>query len=194
MRALLIAARGLVVPLLLCCRSQVHGPPAEVPKIEIEIVDAKTGEVRENRGRAYGIFWIDVAFTNVGEGVATVIKPQDGSWEGWLSPVYDLTIQREGDAKPMSSGGRCGNHGATYDHRSMIRIAPGDTETQSLPVALSPDEPGVYRLKLRYEVRPGAYPGPRYRAPSDEEYEFADWPDGVFTGTATSNEFTLTLR
>ena len=111
---------------------------------------------------------------------------------GWISPIYDLKIEKDG-APIDYLGGRCGNHGGSYNPDTMLQIAPGDTEMVTVYVPWSPDGPGLYRLKLRYEVVQGQYPGPSFSAPSMVEYVLDDWPAGVFTGAAVSNEFEIRI-
>lgn len=180
MRMLLMLA-GLVVGV--GCNSA--GPPGEADGANqagtLELTIAATGS-------ADGVPAFEARFRNRGQRSVKVIMPQDGSEYGWLSPGYVFSIERVADGKKAALIPRCGNHGATYDSSTMRAIEPGGVLSVPLQAWLEFPGPGTYRATLTYSVAAGKYPGPRYYAPSEEDFAFGPWPTGVFVGDLVSNQ------
>jgi len=135
---------------------------------------------------------LEVTFTNTGARPATVIRPQDGSFVGWLSPIYEVEVIAPGGNR-LSLGPRCGNHGARYDGTSLVTVPAGQSRTVRIVTPYSLKEPGTYRVRLCYEVKPDRYPGTSYHAPSREETRFRAWPEDVYVGRVRSDPIEISV-
>jgi len=166
-----------------CAGSTAPVPPTPShPGFSLHIADARTDL------RADTLVVIDATFRNPGDAPATVILPQDGSFDrDDVPPRIHLVVERLPDLKevrPLPRG--CGNCGGSYDARTMVEIPAGGERTLRIPAPWFPPEPGRYRVRMRYEVRQGDYPGPRLRIPAADEPARRDWPRGVFVGVVES--------
>lgn len=183
--------RLILVLTLVLVASAVSGVFAQKPasrstrppplKLTIKkVVDAKSKHV-----------YLRAEFENTTKKPLTVYRPQDGSYHGWLSPIYDLTIKEKGAKKKLTLPSRCGNHGADYAAAAVV-IAPGKTAAIKVYVHHGMEKGKRYSIALRYAVRKGRYPGPSVSFPSLDEVKYGPWPDGVFVGEVASKSITVT--
>jgi hypothetical protein len=167
--------------LLLAGCSSPTAPPSPPLSVELRIQDARSDT------RAGQILILDAVYRNTGTTPVTVIRPQDGSFHGAVPPYMDLEVLpiHGGPGVPVLEQG-CGNCGGSYDEGTMIVIPPGGETTLRTPAPWFPDAAGRYRVRMKYEVRAGDYPGRRLDIPSEDEPPRGNWPAGVFVGVVES--------
>ena len=68
---------------------------------------------------------VRLANRTTGEQTRYISTGLDGSFYGWLSPKYELTVEEPGE-EPWKLSSRCGNHGGDYDATTMVTLAPGE--------------------------------------------------------------------
>lgn len=163
------------------------GPKTSAPDLAVSITVAEAPKIGTG-------LTLDAVFENRGDTPQTIITPQDGSFEGWLSPTYEVAVTRDTEEKPLGIGGRCGNHGGFYNDRTMKVVKPGERLTVRLITPYLFADAGSYTATLRYAVKPNAYPGESYHAPSMEDPNFRAWPDGVFVGEVASKSIAFDVK
>jgi hypothetical protein len=174
-----------------------HGP-YRPERLTLEISDC-----RIERGAGEAVM-LAVRFKNIGRVPAYVLAPQRGSYQGLLSPDYDVEVVGP-DGTRLEAPDYDGGLRAVYDKKSMRAIAPGATEAMRIRTVYTPDRPGLYRVRLGYAVHPGRYPGPSYSAPNPSapsmpmhgarySVRYREWPRGVFVGRLVSNQIEISVE
>jgi hypothetical protein len=121
-----------------------------------------------------------VRFKNGSKRPVTIVRPQDGSFYGWVEPHYKFVIDRRGGGKAATMLPRCGNHGAVYNEHSMVSLEPG--KSFELDVRVPVDlKPGAWHASLDYVMkkRPAGFLPAKAKA--------------LFIGKATSNTVSFSL-
>ncbi len=161
-----------------CAAREPQAPP---PALELRISDARTD------ARAGEILVFDAVFRNPGPAPLSVYLPQDGSTDGRVPPSFEFEVLQLPYLGPVPGlTGSCGNCGGEYTDRTRVVVPAGGEATMRVAAPVFPSEAGRYRVRLRYEVRAGDYPGPFLHIPSEEEPRRGDWPAGVFVGAVRS--------
>ena len=104
--------------------------------------------------------WFTVTLTNRGKRRVTLVKPGDGSRQGWRTPLIGWSTRRPGDdqkhlTKPVPwKGLRCGNINPVKN-TEIVDLAPGKSLKFDTPMYRSTvDGAGTYRVVFLYQNDP----------------------------------------
>ncbi len=170
-----------------CSEPSARVPESGYSPLTLRIEDANASEPTDRVA-------LEATFTNSSTRPYQIILPQDGSFYGWLSPTYEVSVvDGESAEAAFQLQPRCGNHGAVYNDKTLKRIEPGESLTLQLNPYFHIQESGESKVQLRYRVEADKFPGEHYQAPAAKTPRWRAWPKEVYVGELVSNVVSIHL-
>jgi hypothetical protein len=162
----------------------ILGIEPSVPSDEIELLL----ESRISQLSSLEPIYFKTRFTNKSDETITFLKPQDGSFFGWINPVYQFTIIDE-SGRSLPAPPRSGTLGfPTFNDQTKFTLLPEASFEQGLMLpSLFIYNKGTYKIRLTYIVHEHDF---RMGILTDQ---VMNWEKDVFTGLLESNDITITV-